>query len=136
MGSNRVIPPHGHPPGVRCGLLRRWAARGRSAGAWLVAELERLAARISRRRRRKPPGSVFEGVARHGRRVGVVVLGTAVVLVGIVMVVAPGPAFVVIPLGLAILAGELPWARRLLVRFRLGLRWLRRRGRRRGPGAG
>jgi hypothetical protein len=30
------------------------------------------------------------------------------------MIVLPGPAMIVIPLGLAILATEFPWARRLL----------------------
>jgi hypothetical protein len=38
----------------------------------------------------------------------------SVVLVGIVMMVTPGPAVIVIPLGLAILATEFVWARRIL----------------------
>jgi uncharacterized protein (TIGR02611 family) len=44
----------------------------------------------------------------------VTVVGTLVVLVGVVMLVTPGPAFVMIPLGLAILATEWEWARRWL----------------------
>jgi hypothetical protein len=48
------------------------------------------------------------------RRFIVLVLGISVVLVGIVMIVTPGPAVVVIPLGLAILATEFVWAKRLL----------------------
>ena len=48
------------------------------------------------------------------RRVAVFVLGISVLAVGIVMIVAPGPAVVVIPLGLAILATEFLWARRVL----------------------
>jgi uncharacterized protein (TIGR02611 family) len=51
---------------------------------------------------------------RQVRRVLVFVLGISVVLVGIVMIVTPGPAVVVIPLGLAILATEFLWAKRLL----------------------
>lgn len=48
-------------------------------------------------------------------RKGVIfVLGLSVVVVGVVMLVTPGPAFVVIPAGLAILATEFYWARRLL----------------------
>lgn len=43
------------------------------------------------------------------------------VTVGVVMVVLPGPAVVVIPAGLAILATEFPWAHRLLHRVRDGL---------------
>ncbi len=46
------------------------------------------------------------------------VVGGTVLLIGVAMVVLPGPAFVVIPAGLAILATEFVWARRLLVRVR------------------
>src|SRR5579872_93593 len=53
-------------------------------------------------------------VLRGARRAVVFVVGTTVVLVGIVMIVAPGPAVIVIPLGLGILATEFVWARRLL----------------------
>jgi uncharacterized protein (TIGR02611 family) len=57
----------------------------------------------------------YRGTAlRHARRVAVFILGISVVLVGIVMIVAPGPAVVVIPLGLGILATEFLWARRIL----------------------
>lgn len=42
------------------------------------------------------------------------VVGTAIVLVGVVMLVTPGPAFVMIPVGLAILATEFEWAHRWL----------------------
>ncbi len=52
------------------------------------------------------------------RRLAVLVIGATVVLVGIVLIVTPGPAFVVIPVGLAILASEFLWARRLLRRLR------------------
>jgi len=41
---------------------------------------------------------------KTGRRIIVAVVGTSVLLVGIVMIVAPGPAFIVIPVGLTILA--------------------------------
>ncbi|GAB6185410.1 PGPGW domain-containing protein [Thermopirellula anaerolimosa] len=51
---------------------------------------------------------------RMVRRVVVAVVGFSVLLVGLVMVIGPGPAVVVIPLGLAILAVEFRWARRLL----------------------
>lgn len=55
---------------------------------------------------------------RQGRRLVVIVIGTTVVLVGIALLVLPGPAFIVIPAGLAILATELIWARRLLLRIK------------------
>jgi uncharacterized protein (TIGR02611 family) len=59
------------------------------------------------------------------RRAFVLVFGTLVLLVGIAMIVLPGPAIVVIPLGLAILATEFLWARRLLLSARIRARKLR-----------
>ena len=41
-------------------------------------------------------------------------LGFSVVLVGVAMIVLPGPAVVVIPAGLAILGTEFVWAKQLL----------------------
>jgi uncharacterized protein (TIGR02611 family) len=52
------------------------------------------------------------------RRVIVSVIGATVLLIGIALLVLPGPAFVVIPLGLAILATEYAWARRWLKKAR------------------
>jgi tellurite resistance protein TerC len=53
-------------------------------------------------------------ILRHARRVVIAVIGTTVLLIGIALLVLPGPAFVVIPVGLAILATEFAWARRWL----------------------
>src|SRR5947208_16798798 len=50
------------------------------------------------------------------RRVIVSVVGVTVLLIGIALLVLPGPAFVVIPVGLAILATEYAWARRWLTK--------------------
>ena len=55
---------------------------------------------------------------RHARKLVVAVVGGSVVLAGIAMLVLPGPAILVIPLGLAILATEFLWARRWLKRAR------------------
>ena len=52
------------------------------------------------------------------KRAIVAVIGFTVLLVGIVMIVLPGPAFIVIPLGLAILATEFVWAEALLKKAR------------------
>jgi len=52
------------------------------------------------------------------RRVIVSVVGATVVLIGIALLVLPGPAFVVIPVGLAILGTEYAWARRWLRKVR------------------
>ena len=54
------------------------------------------------------------GALRQARRLAVLVIGLTVVAIGAAMIVLPGPAIVVIPLGLAILATEFVWARHLL----------------------
>lgn len=51
---------------------------------------------------------------RHARKIVVAVLGTTVVLVGIVMLVTPGPGLLAMWVGLSILAAEFAWARRWL----------------------
>jgi len=48
------------------------------------------------------------------RRVVIGVVGTTVVFIGIALIVLPGPAFLLIPLGLAILGIEFAWARHWL----------------------
>ena len=50
----------------------------------------------------------------HIKRVVIAVMGGTVLALGIVLIVLPGPAFLVIPGGLAILAIEFAWARRWL----------------------
>jgi len=63
-------------------------------------------------------GSLARRLVRAAWRSIVLVVGGTVVAIGVAMIVLPGPAFVVIPTGLAILATEFLWARRLLVRVR------------------
>ncbi|MFA7060383.1 MAG: PGPGW domain-containing protein [Pedobacter sp.] len=48
------------------------------------------------------------------RRLIIIVAGFTVLIIGVAMIVLPGPAVVVIPLGLLILATEFIWARTLL----------------------
>jgi tellurite resistance protein TerC len=45
------------------------------------------------------------------RRIMVAVVGSTVLLLGVIMIVTPGPALVLIPAGLAILGIEFAWAR-------------------------
>src|SRR5438876_4758615 len=52
------------------------------------------------------------------KRVIVSVVGATVLLIGVALLVLPGPAFIVIPVGLAILATEYAWARRWLKKAR------------------
>ena len=51
---------------------------------------------------------------RIARRIVIGAVGSTVLLVGIVLLFTPGPAFVVIPAGLGILALEFAWAKRWL----------------------
>ncbi len=57
-----------------------------------------------------------ESHREHGKfyRAAFVLAGALILLTGIAMLALPGPAFVVIPIGLAILALEFRWAERLL----------------------
>jgi tellurite resistance protein TerC len=55
---------------------------------------------------------------KQAKRLIVIVVGFTVLLIGIAMLVLPGPAFIVIPLGLAILASEFVWARLLLSKIK------------------
>ena len=55
---------------------------------------------------------------KAARRIVVGVVGITVLLIGVIMLVTPGPALVVIPVGLAILSIEFAWARHWLRRLR------------------
>jgi hypothetical protein len=52
------------------------------------------------------------------KRIIVAIMGGTILLVGIAMIVLPGPAVVVIPIGLGVLATEFIWAQRWLRRAR------------------
>ncbi len=51
---------------------------------------------------------------RQARRIAILIIGSTVVLIGMVMIFLPGPGSLVIPAGLSILALEFVWARRWL----------------------
>jgi uncharacterized protein (TIGR02611 family) len=57
---------------------------------------------------------------RVSRKIVVAAAGGGVLVLGVALIVLPGPAIVVIPLGLGLLATEFRWAARLL-------RWLKER---------
>jgi tellurite resistance protein TerC len=57
---------------------------------------------------------MFNVAYRLARRIAISILGFSVLAVGIAMMVLPGPAFIVIPIGLGILGLEYAWARRWL----------------------
>ena len=54
------------------------------------------------------------------------VIGATIFLFGLTLIVLPGPAIIVIPLGLAILATEFAWARRVLRRGQIFVTKMRR----------
>jgi uncharacterized protein (TIGR02611 family) len=57
-------------------------------------------------------------VLRRVFKIGVAVVGTAVLAIGVVLIPYPGPGWLVVFAGLAILAVEFSWAGRLLTRVR------------------
>ncbi len=73
---------------------------------------------------RHPPAAFPDGLRgmmttyEWARRIAISVAGGTVLLVGIVMIVTPGPAFILIPAGLAILGVEYAWARYWLKRVK------------------
>jgi uncharacterized protein (TIGR02611 family) len=67
--------------------------------------IERLELRRATHRERHPLYRVAFGIG-----------GVVVTVAGLIMLVTPGPAFVLIPIGLAMLSMEFVWAERLLVR--------------------
>jgi hypothetical protein len=60
--------------------------------------------------------SAFKVVAAPLRRLIIGLIGGTVLLIGVALIVLPGPAFIVIPIGLAILATEFAWAGSILAR--------------------
>jgi uncharacterized protein (TIGR02611 family) len=55
---------------------------------------------------------------RQARRLIVAIVGFTLIACGVVMIVTPGPGWLVIFLGLSALAAEFVWARRLLARLK------------------
>jgi tellurite resistance protein TerC len=55
---------------------------------------------------------------RMARRIAIALVGTTLLVLGFIMIVTPGPALVVIPIGLAVLSVEFAWARLWLRRLR------------------
>lgn len=61
----------------------------------------------------------LEQTPRVIRKIVVAVIGTTVLLIGIALIALPGPAVIVIPIGIGILATEFIWARRAMKRGRI-----------------
>jgi len=59
---------------------------------------------------------------RKIKKIIIAVIGFTVLAFGILLIVFPGPAFIVIPVGLSILATEFVWAKKLLEKVKKGFR--------------
>jgi tellurite resistance protein TerC len=66
-------------------------------------------------------GTVLDEIWVIIRRLMIALIGMSLLLIGGALLFLPGPAFLVIPAGLGILALEFRWARRLLKRIRFKL---------------
>lgn len=55
-----------------------------------------------------------ESILRHGKRIGTAIVGGLVVLIGLVLVPYPGPGWLIVFAGLAILATEFAFAAKAL----------------------
>ena len=61
------------------------------------------------------------------KRISIGIIGSTIFIIGLVMIILPGPAFIVIPLGLSILATEFLWARKIMDKFRDKLKQLNKK---------
>lgn len=58
--------------------------------------------------------AVVRFILRNSKRVAVSIVGFVLLAAGLVMLIAPGPGFLLIILGLGVLGTEYAWARRAL----------------------
>ena len=52
------------------------------------------------------------------KKIVVTIIGFTILVLGIILIVFPGPAFIVIPIGLGILATEYVWAKNLFEKLK------------------
>ena len=66
-------------------------------------------------------------------RSGVGVVGACIVVIGVILIPLPGPGWLIVFIGLSVLASEFAWAERLLLRARgkvlIWTRWVSRQSR-------
>lgn len=61
---------------------------------------------------------MYEWSMKKLKRLIVAVIGITILIIGVVMIFLPGPAIIVIPAALGILATEFAWARKLLLKMK------------------
>ncbi|HEY8544093.1 MAG TPA: PGPGW domain-containing protein [Acidimicrobiales bacterium] len=59
-------------------------------------------------------GQVLRTVVRTARRLGIFLVGTGIIVLGIVLIPLPGPGWAIVIAGVAVWATEFTWAERLL----------------------
>lgn len=59
------------------------------------------------------------------RKIIVLVVGGALLVAGVIMIVTPGPAFILIPAGILFLASEFKWAEKWAQKMMNGIRRIR-----------
>lgn len=57
-------------------------------------------------------------VVKHIKKISIAIIGGIIVLIGIIAIPYPGPGWLIVFAGLAVLATEFTWAQRLLDRVR------------------
>lgn len=60
---------------------------------------------------------------KQTKRILKIIAGFALLAAGVIMLPLPGPGWLIIAAGLAILANEFPWAHRLLTRLKAAATW-------------
>ncbi len=55
---------------------------------------------------------------RKLKKIVISVIGGTILLIGLIMIITPGPSILIIPAGLGILGTEYLWAKKLSVRFK------------------
>ena len=84
----------------------------------VVAEIAAIDPKAARRWHDHPAVVPFKLVgrfiAKNGRRIAITVVGVVVLLAGLVLLVLPGPGWLLIFVGLSILGTEYVWAQRML----------------------
>jgi uncharacterized protein (TIGR02611 family) len=63
----------------------------------------------------------FQPILQLAWKLVIFVLGMSILIFGIVLFFTPGPAILVIPIGLTILATQFIWARKLLKQLKKGI---------------
>lgn len=92
-----------------------------------MAQMERIANRFSKTMKRWRAAVAEKPWLLLTYRIGLCIVSSLVIIAGILMLVLPGPGWLTIFLGLAMLGSEFAWARRILSWLRMQVRaWWQR----------